>query len=107
VSANSYNVTSSNGAGCSQNESTGRSIETGMDFNTATEQATVSVRYKVEFGKGSLKKIDCGSLYAISVAKQQLQLDKSLLELELLKAQIAAVNRGETAAPAVTNANDW
>ena len=78
-----------------------------MDFNTATEQATVSVRYKVEFGKGSLKKIDCGSLYAISVAKQQLQLDKSLLELELLRAQIAAVKRGEPIAPAVTNSNDW
>ena len=105
-SANSYNISTSNGAGCVQNESTGKSMETGINHNTTTQQSTITLKYKVEFGKGSLAKVDCSRLYNITVEKQQLQLDTSKLELELLKLQIKALKEGKPAT-VISNANDW
>ena len=105
-SANSYNISTSNGAGCVQNESTGRSMETDVSYNTETKGSIITLKYKVEFGKGNLDKLDCSRLYNITVEKQQLQLDTSKLELELLKLQIKALKEGKPAT-VISNANDW
>ena len=105
-SANSYNISTSNGGSCVQNESTGKSMETGINYNTATKGSAITLTYRVEFGKGSLAKINCSRLYNITVEKQQLQLDTSRLELELLKLQIKALKDGQPAT-VVSNVNDW
>ena len=81
-------------------------METGINHNTTTQQSTITLKYKVEFGKGNLAKVNCSRLYNITIEKQQLQLDTSRLELELLKLQIKALKEGQPAT-VVSNANDW
>ena len=81
-------------------------METGVNYNTATKGSAITLTYRVEFGKGSLAKINCSRLYNITVEKQQLQLDTSRLELELLKLQIKALKDGEPST-VISNVNDW
>jgi len=81
-------------------------METDVSYNTQTRGSIVTLRYTVEFGKGNLAKVDCSRLYNITVEKQQLQLDTSRLELELLKLQIKALKDGKPAT-VISNVNDW
>jgi len=110
ASADSYNVQTSDGAGCSQNESTGRSVEFGANVNTFTQEAEVSVMYKIELGKKKLRRnrVNCNDLYDISLRRQNLQLRREQLEIELLRVQLAnakAQNNNNNAT--ITSSDDW
>jgi len=110
ASADSYNVQTSDGAGCSQNESTGRSVEFGANVNTFTQEAEVSVMYKIELGKKKLRRnrVNCNDLYDISLRRQNLQLRREQLEIELLRIQLAnakAQNNNNNAT--ITSSDDW
>ena len=85
-------------------------METGVDYNTLTKESTVSVRFKVEFGRGNLKSSNCAQLYDITVARDQLALDKASLELELLRAQIAALQSADNSnvqSISTSGGDDW
>ena len=105
ASANNYNIRNAQGASCSQTESTGKSFEIGTSFDSFNDKATVSATWKFELGRDKLKKVDCNRLYNVSVKREQLELDKAYLELELLRAQIAAAKNG-TEPPKATG-DDW
>ena len=70
-------------------------METGVDYNSLTRASVISVRFKVEFGRGNLPSSNCTQLYDIAVARDQIALDKASLELELLRAQIAALQSAD------------
>jgi cell shape-determining protein MreC len=106
ASADSYSVQTSDGAGCSQNENTGRSIEFGADVNTYTQETNLSVMYRVELGKRNLRQVDCNQLYDISLRRQNLQLQREELEIELLRVQLANA-RERNNSNAITDGDDW
>jgi hypothetical protein len=105
ASANSYNVQTSNGAGCSQNEDTGRTMQFGTSINTATNEGTLSATYTIQLGKKKLRKVDCNRLYDISIKRQEIQLEREQLELELLRTQIA--NTKSQNSNQITLGDDW
>ena len=85
-------------------------METGVDYNTSTRESVVSIKFKVEFGRGKPKKSGCEELYVIAVARDQLELDKASLELELLRAQIAALQSTDNAnvqSISTSGGDDW
>lgn len=106
--AESYNVRSSDGAGCSQNETNKGQMEFGTEMNTATQEGSVFAKWTIQLGGKKVARIDCNRLFNITVASQQLELEKARLELDLLRAQIAAAkaaaDRGEVAA---STGDDW
>ena len=105
ANANNYSVRNSNGAGCTQTEDTGKQLEFGTSFNSANDSATMSATWTFQLGKDKLKKIDCGRLFDISIQREQLELDKARLEVQLLKAQISATKNGTEAPKAI--GDDW
>lgn len=105
ANANNYNIRNANGASCSQTENTGKSFEIGTSFDSFNDKAVVSATWKFELGRDKLRKIDCNRLFNVSVKREQLELDTAYLEIELLRAQIAAVKNG-TEAPMATG-DDW
>lgn len=105
ANANNYNIRNANGASCSQTENTGKSFELGTSFDSFNDKAVVSATWKFELGKDKLQKVDCNRLFNLSVKREKLELDKAYLELELLRAQIAAAKNG-TEAPKATG-DDW
>tara|TARA_R110002096_G_scaffold118336_2_gene256221 strand:- start:57 stop:392 length:336 start_codon:yes stop_codon:yes gene_type:complete len=110
ASANSFNISSSNGSACTNTETSGRTMETGVDYNSVTRASVISVRFKVEFGRGNLKSSNCAQLYDITVARDQLALDKASLELELLRAQIAALQSADNSpvqSISTSGGDDW
>jgi hypothetical protein len=104
ASANSYSITTSNGAGCTQNENTGRSLEFGADMNTYTNEGTVSFTYNIQLGRDKLKTIDCSRMYDIEVSRQQNELERQRLELQLLRTQIAQAKAEKRE---ITSSDDW
>jgi hypothetical protein len=104
ASANSYSITTSNGAGCTQNENTGRSVEFGADMNTYTNEGTVSFTYNIQLGRDKLKTIDCSRMYDIEVSRQQNELERQRLELQLLRTQIAQAKAEKRK---ITSSDDW
>ncbi len=105
ANANSYNVRNSDGAGCSQNEDTGKSLEFGTTYDSASDNTTFSAMWTFQLGKQKMRKIDCNRLFDITVAREQLELDKARLELQLLRAQIKAAKSGTEAPQSV--GDDW
>jgi hypothetical protein len=83
-------VTTSNGSGCSNNQSTGQKLSLGTEFDTFTEQGTVFLKMEWELGRHKIPAMDCNRLYNIEVSKQQLELQKLQMEIELMKAKIEA-----------------
>jgi len=105
ASADSYNITTSNGAGCTQTEDTGHRIESGAETFSHNNSTTAFVRMTWTLGKNKLPKIDCAHMYNLEVARQRIELERERLELELLKEQLAtakAQNKTIT-----TNGDDW
>jgi hypothetical protein len=105
ASADSYNVTTSNGAGCTQTEDTGHRVETGAETNSENNSTTAFVKMTWTLGKNKLPKIDCNRMYNLEVARQSLELERQQLELQLLREQLAtakAQNKTIT-----TNGDDW
>ena len=105
ANANNYNVRNSNGASCSQTESTGKSFELGTTYDSYNDDVTLSATWKFELGKQKLRGVNCNRLYDVSIKREQLELDKAYLELQLLRAQIAAVKNNKEA-PKSTG-DDW
>ena len=106
--ANSYTITSANGSGCAQSETARSTIESGVAYDTDNRTATISIQYTHKIGKRSRPIIVCDDLYQINVKKQQLDLDKAILELELLKAQLQQVKDGTlNSKELITNQDDW
>ena len=89
ASADSYNITTSNGAGCTQTEDTGHTIETGAETNSRNDSTTAFVKMTWTLGKNKLPKIDCAHMYNLEVARQRLELERQTLELELLREQLS------------------
>tara|TARA_R110002167_G_scaffold18630_2_gene69531 strand:- start:219 stop:416 length:198 start_codon:yes stop_codon:yes gene_type:complete len=65
----------------------------------------MSATWTFQLGKDKLKKIDCSRLFDISIQREQLELDKARLEIQLLKAQISATKNGTEAPKAI--GDDW
>ena len=105
ASANNYNIRGSNGSACGQSESTGKSVEFGTSFDSATNDTTLTATWTFELGRDKLNKIDCNRLYDVTIQKERLELDKARLELELLRAQIAAAKNGTEAPKSI--GDDW
>tara|TARA_B110000093_G_scaffold149755_1_gene163408 strand:+ start:3428 stop:3802 length:375 start_codon:yes stop_codon:yes gene_type:complete len=105
ANANNYNVRNSNGAACSQSEDTGSKMEVGTTYNSFSDSTSVTAKWTFELGKGKLKKIDCNRLFNISIAREQLELDRARLEIQLLKAKIEAA-KNSTEAPEPLG-DDW
>ena len=97
-------VTTSNGSGCSNNQSTGQKLSVGTEFDTFTEQGTVFLKMEWELGRHKIPQIDCNRLYQIEVSKQQLELQKLQMEIELMKAKIEAAKNSPTP---VATGDDW
>lgn len=105
ANANNYNVRNSNGAGCSQSEKSGNTFELGTSYNSGNDSATVSATWKFDLGRKGASTIDCNRLFNISVAREQLELNRARLEIDLLKAQIKAAKEGKEPMPDASN--DW
>ena len=97
-------VTTSNGSGCSNNQSTGQKLSVGTEFDTLTEQGNVFIKMEWELGRHKIPKIDCNRLYNIELSKQQLELQKLQMEIELMRAKIEAA---KNAGPTATTGDDW
>ena len=63
------------------------------------------IKFKFQLGKGKLQKVDCNRLFNISVQKEQMELDRAKLEIEILKAQLIAVQNGEQIV--INTGSDW
>jgi len=107
--ADSYTIATKDGSTCSQQESkSDKSFSFGTDFDTQKQEGTLTARFTIELGGNKVRKVDCNRLYNISVQREQLALDKALLEIELMKAQIEAIKSGKTLEQVDTiGANDW
>jgi len=106
--ANSYSVTTSNGGGCSSSTqaTTGRSFEVGTTYDSFTGNGTASIMYVIQLGKKKMEveSIDCNAMYKNETRKQELELMKLEMQIELLKAQAAATLNGTTK---LSIGNDW
>lgn len=106
--ADSYNVNTSNGSGCSQNETSNKNFSFGSEFDTERQQGKLIAKFTIELGRKG-RKIDCNRLYNITVKREQLALDKANLEIDLLKAQLETLKSGKTPQEVVeiNNGDDW
>jgi len=111
--SDNYTVNNGNGASCSSSESSGRSVEYSLDtidlMDLGGDQGIkAGVKFKFELGKGKLKRVNCNRLFDISVQKEQLELDRAKLQIELLKAQLEAVKNGTADANSIqSTGSDW
>lgn len=107
--AESYTINNGNGASCSSNESSGKSVEYSLDTIDLMEMGEqgikAGIKFKFQLGKGKLQKVDCNRLFNISVQKEQMELDRAKLEIEILKAQLIAVQNGEQIV--INTGSDW
>lgn len=89
----------------STNNDNGRSVEFYGDVDTGTNDARVGFRYVIEFQKPKSQN-NCSSIQRIATQRMQLDLEEQRLELELLRARIAAAENEE---PAVNKRldSDW
>ena len=107
--ADSYTIATKDGSTCSQQESkSDKSFSFGTNFDTQKQEGTLTARFTIELGGNKVRKVDCNRLYNISVQRDQLALDKALLEIELMRAQIDAIKAGRPLEEGATiGANDW
>ena len=105
ASADSYNITTSNGAGCTQTENTGHTVSSGAETYSNNDSTTAFVRMTWTLGKNKLPKIDCAHMYNLEVSRQRLELERETLELELLKEQLALVKSQNKTI--TTDGDDW
>lgn len=89
----------------STNTDTGRSMEFYGDVDTGTNEATIGFRYVIEFQKPTSQN-NCSSIQSIATQRMQLDLEEQRLELELLRARLAAAENDE---PTTTTRldSDW
>ena len=102
ASANSYSIQSDSGAKCSRNEDKGPQMELGAAFNEDRGGASVSIKYVFQLGQKKANKINCRKMYSNVTKKQDLELIKLEMEIELLRKQIA-----KQGAAGMEQADDW
>lgn len=94
--ADNYTVSTSYGSTCTQSKaSTNKRFAIGTDFDTESQEGTLSAKFTIDLGGSKSKKIDCNRLYEISIQSEQLSLDRANLEVDLLKAQLKALKEGK------------
>jgi len=105
-------ITTSNGASCNDNYNL-QEAGPELSLNTSTDSygnASVGINYTIKLGGqkptyiGSIQRIDCSRMLRTEQAKQSLELQKMQLEMELLKAQLAAAKA--TNKP-ISTGDDW
>ena len=110
-SNNNYSISTANNSSCSQNESTGRTVEFGAELDTKTQNGKVFAKWVFQIGQENQAKIDCNRLFNNEVSMQELELEKARLELDLLKAQLAAtrkaISEGKPAPVIPPAGSDW
>lgn len=108
--ASAGSITTSNGASCNDdyrsNEDTGRSFEVYADTNVKTNDTQIGFKYTIQLGKQKyinkpITRLDCSHLYDLELQKQQLEVQRLRAELAALK---AAAKAGNTVA---TQQDDW
>jgi len=100
--ASNQSVTTSNGSGCTNNQSTGQTMSVGTEVNSDSQSATAFVKLEWELGRDKIPRIDCDRLFNIELAKQELELEKLRLELQIMKDKIAKSGSTE-----ITTGDDW
>jgi hypothetical protein len=100
--ASNQSVTASNGSGCTNNQSTGQTMSVGTEVDSDSQSATAFVKLEWELGRDKIPKIDCDRLFNIELAKQELELEKLRLELQIMKDKIAKSGSTE-----ITTGDDW
>lgn len=96
-------VTTSNGASCSQDTSTGRWAEFNAETNPNNNDTTFSFTYKIELGRDKIRHNDCTTMYDLEVRRQRLELQRLELELQQMRSQINSNNKQQP----VTTGDDW
>ena len=100
--ASNQSVTTSNGSGCTNNQSTGQTMSVGTEVDSDSQSATAFVKLEWELGRHKIPQIDCDRLFNIELAKQELELEKLRLELKIMKDKIAKSGSAE-----ITTGDDW
>lgn len=80
-------ITTSTGSSCSQSLSTGKHFEAGGYKDESTGEGVVYGRVVIALGTSSVKRINCNIMYDQERRRQELQLRKLELEVELLERQ--------------------
>ena len=78
----------------STNTDTGRSMEFYGEVDTDTDDATIGFKYVIEFQKPTSQN-NCSSIQSVATQMMLLDLEEQRLELELLRARIAAADDEE------------
>jgi len=105
-------ITTSNGASCNDNYNL---QETGPELSLNTNvdsygNTSLGINYTIKLGGqkttyiGSIQRIDCSQMLRVEQAKQNLELQRLQLEMEVLKAQLAAAKA--TNKP-INTGDDW
>ena len=100
--ASNQSITTSNGSGCTNNQSTGQTMSVGTEVDSDSQSATAFVKLEWELGRHKIPQIDCDRLFNIELAKQELELEKLRLELKIMKDKIAKSGSAE-----ITTGDDW
>tara|TARA_R110000765_G_scaffold396380_1_gene490234 strand:- start:173 stop:532 length:360 start_codon:yes stop_codon:yes gene_type:complete len=100
--AASSSVSTSTGANCSQNEDSGKSVEMGTELDTETQRGSVFIKMVFKLGNADVTTLNCNRMYNNEVQKQELELDKLKMQINLLKSQL---NQTETGT--LVTGDDW
>lgn len=74
----------------------------GTEVDSETDGVTAFVKMTWVLGQHKIPQIDCDKLFNIELAKQELELEKLRLELQIMKDKIAKSGSTE-----VTTGDDW
>jgi hypothetical protein len=88
VMAANSSVSTSNGARCTQNEDSGHTVEIGTEINTETQKGSVFVKVVFKLGNADVTTLNCNRMYNNEVTKQELELEKLKMQINVLKAQL-------------------
>ena len=92
---------STTGAECQRNVGTGKWAEFNAETNATTGETTFSFTYKIELGRDKIRRLDCTSLANQESIRQDLELRKLELEIQLLERRNREQNSN------VTTGDDW
>jgi len=108
VFADNYSVRTSDGTSCNSSEDTGQKVSFGTNFDSQTQTGSFEARYTYQLGKKKQSKLNCKRLYDIALSRERIKLEKTQLELELLKVQIRQAQKQKTSnVETITVGDDW
>ena len=108
-------ITTSNGASCNDSYNQQQNVGPELSLNSSMTEGgdvNVGVSYKITFKPknrkvydGDIQRVDCYNMLKVEEKKQQIELQRMQLELELLKAQVAQAKRNSDVT--LLEGDDW